>query len=116
VHSKDCLFCGIAARSVKADVVLENGELLAFRDIRPQAPTHVLIIPRKHVPTMNDVTAQDAPLVGKLLLAAQSIARSDGISERGYRLVFNCNRDAGQTVAHLHLHLLGGRSMSWPPG
>ncbi len=112
----DCLFCKIAARQVKAEVVRETEDLVAFRDIRPQAPTHVLVIPKRHVPTLNDLSEADAPLVGKMFLLAKEIARAEKIDQAGYRTVFNVNRDAGQTVFHIHLHVLGGRSMSWPPG
>lgn len=112
----DCLFCKIAARQVKAEVVRETEDLVAFRDIRPQAPTHVLVIPKRHVPTLNDLSEADAPLVGKMVLLAKEIARAEKIDQTGYRTVFNVNRDAGQTVFHIHLHVLGGRSMSWPPG
>jgi histidine triad (HIT) family protein len=89
---------------------------VAFRDIRPQAPTHVLVIPKRHLPTLNDLSEADAPLVGKMFLLAKEIARAEKIDQTGYRTVFNVNRDAGQTVFHIHLHVLGGRSMSWPPG
>jgi histidine triad (HIT) family protein len=112
----DCLFCRIAARQVKAEVVRETEDLVAFRDIRPQAPTHVLVIPKRHLPTLNDLSEADAPLVGKMFLLAKEIARAEKIDQTGYRTVFNVNRDAGQTVFHIHLHVLGGRSMSWPPG
>lgn len=112
----DCLFCKIAARQMKAEVVRETEDLVAFRDIRPQAPTHVLVIPKRHVPTLNDLSEADAPLAGKMVLLAKEIARAEKIDQTGYRTVFNVNRDAGQTVFHIHLHVLGGRSMSWPPG
>jgi len=112
----DCLFCKIAARQVKADVVRETEDLVAFRDIRPQAPTHVLVIPKRHVATLNDLSEADAPLVGKMFLLAKEIARAEKIDGPGWRTVFNVNRDAGQTVFHIHLHVLGGRPMAWPPG
>lgn len=112
----DCLFCKMAAREIQPDVVLETDDLLAFRDINPQAPTHILIVPKRHISTINDLSAEDAELVGKLYLAAKEIARQEGLSERGYRTLINCNAEAGQTVFHLHLHLLGGRAMGWPPG
>ncbi|HXG62449.1 MAG TPA: histidine triad nucleotide-binding protein [Planctomycetota bacterium] len=112
----DCLFCKIAARQVKADVVRETEDLVAFRDIRPQAPTHVLVIPKRHVATLNDLSEADAPLVGKMFLLAKEIARAEKIDGSGWRTVFNVNRDAGQTVFHIHLHVLGGRPMAWPPG
>lgn len=101
---------------IKPDMVHETGELIAFRDINPQAPTHILVVPRKHISTVNDLAAADAALVGRLVLAAQEIARLEGIDESGYRLVMNCNAGGGQSVFHIHLHLLGGRQMTWPPG
>ncbi|MFN3487326.1 MAG: histidine triad nucleotide-binding protein [Planctomycetota bacterium] len=112
----DCLFCKIAARQVKAEVVRETEDLVAFRDIRPQAPTHVLVVPKRHVSTLNELSEADAPLIGRMFLLAKEIARAERIDQTGYRTVFNVNRDAGQTVFHIHLHLLGGRTMSWPPG
>lgn len=112
----DCLFCKMAKGEIKPDMVLETDDLIAFRDINPQATTHVLIVPRKHISTTNDLTAADSELVGKLVLTAKQIADQEGIAESGYRLVMNCNAGAGQTVFHIHLHLLGGRHMSWPPG
>jgi len=111
-----CLFCKMVAGEIKPDIVHEDDEILAFRDIHPQAPTHILIIPKRHIATLNDLRPEDVALVGKLFLAAQRIAKQEGIAETGYRCLFNCNRDAGQEVFHLHLHLLGGRRMSWPPG
>ena len=118
---RTCLFCRIIAgeipsRSVSISSPGLAGELYAFEDINPQAPTHILIIPRRHIARVNDLTAADAELAGKLVLAAQAIAREWGLSERGFRLVFNTNQAAGQTVFHLHLHLLGGRNFTWPPG
>lgn len=110
------LFLKIIEREIPADIVYENEQVLAFRDIDPQAPTHVLIIPKKRIPTINDLASEDAALIGDLVLAARDIARQEGLSEDGYRLVFNCNRDGGQSVYHIHLHLLGGRRMTWPPG
>jgi histidine triad (HIT) family protein len=112
----DCLFCRIVAGEIKADKVYEDADTFAFRDINPQAPTHVLVVPRRHIATLNDLTEGDAELVGKLFLAAQRVARAAGIAEAGYRTVINCNADAGQSVWHLHLHVLGGRRMAWPPG
>lgn len=112
----DCIFCKIANKKLPAQILFENERVLAFRDIRPQAPTHILIIPRQHIPTVNDLDAADAPLVGELLRVAQELARAEGIDQSGYRLVLNCNRDSGQEVYHIHLHLLGGRAMRWPPG
>jgi len=111
-----CLFCKIANGDIKAEKVYENDEVLAFRDINPQAPVHVLIIPKKHIATINDIEPQDAGLIGKLYLAAKEVAMADKIAASGYRAVINCNADAGQEVFHIHLHVLGGRRMSWPPG
>jgi histidine triad (HIT) family protein len=110
----DCLFCRIVRREIPAKVVHEDEHTLAFRDIDPKAPTHVLVIPKSHVSTLNDAT--DAALVGRLLLAAKEIAAAEGIAESGYRTIVNCGAGAGQTVFHLHLHLLGGRHLGWPPG
>ncbi|MBT8083662.1 MAG: histidine triad nucleotide-binding protein [Woeseia sp.] len=112
----DCLFCRIAAGKLDADIVFQNDAVVAFRDINAQAPTHVLIIPRKHVATINDLDSADAPIVGALFLAAQDIAEAAGISDVGYRVVMNCNEGAGQSVFHIHLHMLGGRKLGWPPG
>jgi histidine triad (HIT) family protein len=112
----DTIFGLVARGELPADIVYQDDELVAFRDIGPQAPTHILIIPRKPIATLNDLTPEDAPLVGKLFLAAKRIAEQEGIAEDGYRVVINCNAGAGQTVFHLHLHLLGGRPMRWPPG
>ena len=112
----DCLFCKIAAGEIPADVVFESEDVVAFRDINPKAPTHVLIIPRKHVATINEMTSNDIDDVGKLFLAAGQIAKNEGIDADGYRVTMNCNEAAGQTVFHLHLHLMGGRRMNWPPG
>jgi histidine triad (HIT) family protein len=112
----DCLFCKMVSGQIKPNVVLETDDVLAFRDINPQAPTHVLVVPKRHIATLNDLAPADAELVGKLYLAASEVARRDGIAEGGYRTVMNCNSDAGQTVFHLHLHVLGGRRMNWPPG
>lgn len=112
----DCLFCKMASGEIKPDTVFENDDVLAFRDINPQAPTHVLIIPKKHIASINDIQAEEEVLVGKLYTTAQTIAKQEGFSEGGYRVVMNCGQDAGQTVFHIHLHLLGGRQLSWPPG
>jgi histidine triad (HIT) family protein len=112
----DCLFCRIARREIPASVVFENERLLAFNDINPQAPLHALVIPKQHVATLNDLTAEDAALVGDMVRAAAAIAREKGYAERGFRTVFNTNADAGQTVFHIHLHVLAGRGLSWPPG
>jgi len=112
----DTLFSKIAAGDIPADIVYQDEDVVAFRDIGPQAPTHVLVIPRKPIPTINDLEPGDAELVGKLFLAAKKIALDEGIAEAGYRTVINCNAAGGQSVYHLHLHLLGGRTMQWPPG
>ncbi len=112
----DCLFCKMVSGEIAPDKVYEDEEVLAFRDIDPQAPSHLLVIPKRHIATMNDLTAGDAALVGKLFGVAQQIAQQEGIAESGYRTVMNCNRDGGQAVFHIHLHLLGGRPLSWPPG
>jgi len=111
-----CLFCKILAREIPADIIYESETAIAFRDINPQAPTHVLIIPRNHIATINDIGAEDHEVVGSLYSAAREIARKEGFSDEGYRVVMNCNEAAGQTVFHLHLHLLGGRTLTWPPG
>ncbi len=116
MSSADCLFCKILAGDVPAELVYESDEAIAFRDISPRAPTHVLIIPRQHIETINDLGPGDAALIGKLFLVAQQLAKDEGISDNGYRVVMNCNADAGQTVFHLHLHMLGGRQLNWPPG
>lgn len=112
----DDLFLKIIAREIPADIVFENEDVLAFRDLNPQAPLHILIIPKIRIPTINDMQPQDAELFGKLFLAAQEIAKEQGVAENGYRVVMNCNSAAGQTVFHVHLHLLGGRAFEWPPG
>jgi len=112
----DCLFCKMVSGEITPDTVYEDDDVLAFRDINPQAPLHVLVIPKQHVSTLNDLDADHAGLVGKMMLAAASIAQQEGVAEKGYRTVINCNADAGQTVFHIHLHLLGGRPMHWPPG
>lgn len=112
----DCLFCKFVNGEIKPDVVFETDDVLAFRDINPQAPTHVLIIPKKHISTINHIGLEDEFLIGKLYSAAQRIASAEGFSESGYRVVMNCGEDAGQTVFHIHLHLLGGRQLGWPPG
>ena len=112
----DCLFCKMVSGEILPDVVFEDDEVLAFRDVNPQAPMHVLVIPKVHIPTVNDLTPEYAGLVGKMYLAAQQIAAGEGVAEPGYRMVMNCNAEAGQSVYHIHLHVLGGRPMSWPPG
>jgi len=112
----DCLFCRLVAGEIPATIVRQNDHLVAFKDITPQAPTHVLVVPRRHIASLNDLSAEDDALVGEMVRMAASIAKENGHADRGYRTVFNCNADAGQTVFHLHLHLLGGRKMAWPPG
>ena len=116
MSDSDCLCCKILAGEIPADIIFESESEIAFRDINPQAPTHVLIIPRQHVATINDIEPQHEELVGSLFSAAKAIAAAEGLSEDGYRVVMNCNEAAGQTVFHLHLHLLGGRALTWPPG
>ena len=113
---EDCLFCKIAAKEIPSDTVYEDDQVVAFDDINPAAPVHVLVIPREHIATLNDVEEGHASLVGHMHVVAKALAAEKGLSERGYRLVFNCGADANQTVFHIHLHLLGGRAMSWPPG
>ncbi len=112
----NCLFCRIASRQVKADIVGEEEGLLAFKDSHPQAPTHLLVIPTEHFPTLADVTPAQTQLLGSAIQFANRLARQYQLSESGYRVVFNCGSGAGQSVFHLHLHLLGGRPMRWPPG
>jgi histidine triad (HIT) family protein len=112
----DCLFCKIVNREIPGSIVFEDERLLAFNDINPQAPTHILIVPKRHIASLNDLTAEDDQVIGELVRRAAVLAAERGISAGGFRTVFNTNRDAGQTVFHVHLHLLGGRSMQWPPG
>lgn len=111
-----CLFCKIAAGEIPASKVYEDERLLAFNDINPQAPMHVLVIPKRHIATLNDLAAGDDALVGAMVRTAAAIAKEKGYDGPGYRTVFNCNAQAGQTVFHVHLHVLGGRTMTWPPG
>lgn len=112
----DCLFCKMVAGDIQPDIVFEDDEVLAFRDLNPQAPLHVLVIPKAHIATTNDLTPDTAAVVGRMYLAAKQIAADEGVAGPGYRMVMNCNAGAGQSVYHIHLHLLGGRSMGWPPG
>jgi histidine triad (HIT) family protein len=114
--SSTCLFCKIIKREIPSSIVYEDEGVLAFNDINPQAPTHVLVIPKRHIESLNDVEPGDDRIVGELTRRAAAIARDRGLSARGFRTVINTNRDGGQTVFHLHVHLLGGRSMEWPPG
>jgi len=110
------IFSKIISGEIPADIVYQDQQVLAFRDIAPQAPTHILIIPIEEIATTNDLTEQHEPLIGHMMVVAAQIARQQGVADGGYRLVMNCNRDGGQEVYHLHLHLLAGRKMSWPPG
>jgi histidine triad (HIT) family protein len=112
----DCLFCKILSGEIPAELVYESDTAVAFRDINPHAPTHVLVIPRKHISTINDIGEDDQAMIGSLFTAAKKIAEQEGIAEDGYRVVMNCNEGAGQSVFHIHLHMLGGRPMGWPPG
>ncbi|MGD0093345.1 MAG: HIT domain-containing protein [Planctomycetota bacterium] len=112
----DCIFCKIGAREIQAMVIYEDAELIGFRDINPQAPVHVLLIPKRHCASLDDCGPPESGLLGRLLLAAKQIARQEKLSDRGYRLVLNVGDEAGQVVKHLHMHLIGGREMKWPPG
>ncbi|HAT1884151.1 TPA: histidine triad nucleotide-binding protein [Legionella pneumophila] len=112
----NCLFCKIVQGEIPATIVFEDKNIMAFRDIRPQAPTHLLIIPKRHIATINDVNDDDSELLANILIRAKKLARAEGLNEMGYRLVFNVNSGGGQEVYHIHLHLLGGRQMTWPPG
>lgn len=112
----DCLFCKIIRREIDSKIVYEDESVLAFRDIAPQAPTHILIVPKKHIATVNDLEEEHDALIGKMFRAAKSLAAQEGIAQSGYRCVINCMSGAGQSVWHIHLHLLGGRTMTWPPG
>ena len=114
--SKDCLFCGIEKGEIPSEFIYEDEYCVAFNDISPQAPTHVLIIPRQHIASLDASKTDDAEILGRLLLAAAAIAREKGFAENGYRTVINTNEDGGQTVFHLHVHLLGGRKFIFPPG
>jgi histidine triad (HIT) family protein len=112
----DCLFCKIAHREIPSAIVYEDQRVVAFKDINPQAPTHLLVIPKRHIASLNEISVEDDQLLGELVRRAAAIAKDLGLAAGGFRTVFNTNRDAGQTVFHVHLHLLGGRSMHWPPG
>jgi histidine triad (HIT) family protein len=111
-----CLFCKIISEEIPSTKIFEDEYVIAFRDIQPQAPTHCLIIPRKHISTINDLSAEDTPLIGHMVQTAKKLAAEENLAENGYRLVMNVNDHGGQTVHHIHLHLLGGRRMTWPPG
>lgn len=111
-----CIFCKIARKEIPAKILFESARIVAFEDLKPQAPFHVLIIPKRHIARVSDIQKQDAVLIGELFLAAKDIAGNNGIESSGYRLVANCNKDAGQEVFHIHLHLMGGRKFTWPPG
>ena len=111
-----CLFCKIVAREIPGTIVAEDEHAVAFRDINPGAPTHVLVVPRKHFQNLNDAAAEDAELIGRVLLMARDVAKKEGLEEKGYRIAINNGAGVGQSVFHLHVHLLGGRAMSWPPG
>jgi histidine triad (HIT) family protein len=112
----DCLFCKIIEKQIPASIVYEDGRVVAFNDIDPQAPAHVLVVPREHIATTLDIADEHRELIGHMFQVAASIARERGIAERGFRAVMNCNAEAGQSVFHIHLHVLGGRPMDWPPG
>lgn len=113
--NKPCLFCEIVAGRIDADIVYQDDQVTAFHDIHPQAPVHVLVIPNRHIPTMLDIEPEDAPLIGHMHVTAKHLAHELGIADNGYRSIFNCGTAAGQTVWHIHLHIMGGRSMGWPP-
>jgi histidine triad (HIT) family protein len=112
----DCLFCRIIAGEIPGNIVYSDDRLVAFKDINPQAPMHVLIVPRRHIASVNDLTPGDDGIVGEMVRRAAALAAENGVADRGYRTVFNCNAEAGQTVFHIHLHVLGGRRLGWPPG
>ncbi len=113
---ENCLFCKIVTKEISANIIYEDEQVMIFDDVRPQAPHHKLVIPKKHIATLNDLEEADISLAGHLLYTAQRLAKHLGTAETGYRVVMNCNKDAGQEVYHIHLHLLGGRNFSWPPG
>lgn len=112
----DCLFCKVVSGEIPGKIVYQDDRLVAFRDINPQAPMHVLIVPRRHIASLNELQAGDDALVGEMIRRAAALAKQDGYAERGYRTVLNCGAEAGQSVFHIHLHVLGGRGMAWPPG
>ena len=110
------IFSKIINKEIHADILFENDKILAFRDTSPQAPVHFLVIPKKEITTINNINEEDKSLIGELFIVAKKIAKKEGISEKGYRTIFNCNEHGGQTVYHIHLHVLGGRRLEWPPG
>jgi histidine triad (HIT) family protein len=112
----ECIFCRIVAKDLPGEIVHEDDAIVAFRDISPQAPTHIVLVPRKHIPSTNELVAEDDHIMGRLLRVAAELAEKEQIDQRGYRLVLNCGAEAGQSVDHIHLHLLGGRGLTWPPG
>lgn len=112
---EDCIFCKIAKKEIKSEIVYEDEEIVAFKDVNPQAPVHILVIPKKHIPTIDEIGSQDFLLIGKLVDVGRKLANQFNL-KNGYRLIFNCKQDAGQAVFHIHLHLLGGRRFHWPPG
>ncbi len=112
----DCLFCKLVNKEIPTEIVFESDTIFAFKDIEPQAPLHILIIPKKHISTLNDLTTEDSALISEMVLTATKIAGELKIDEAGYRILFNCNDEGGQDIYHIHLHLLGGRKMTWPPG
>lgn len=112
----NCIFCMIASGEIKSSKVYEDDEITAFKDITPQAPVHVVIIPKKHITSLNEINADDSALIGNLFMKIKDIAKLTGLDEKGYRIVSNCGEDGGQTVGHIHFHLLGGRALKWPPG
>lgn len=112
----DCIFCKIAQKQIKANIAFENDRVIAFHDLFPQAPTHILIIPKQHYTTLNDVPVEEGAILGELMTTAAQLAKELDVAESGYRVVMNCNADGGQSVYHIHLHLLAGRRLNWPPG
>jgi histidine triad (HIT) family protein len=114
--NQDCIFCRIIEGSAKAQIVYQDDALVVFKDIRPKAPVHLLLVPRKHIPTLLDLELGDENLMGRIFHAAASVAREQGLEEKGFRVVVNCGAQAGQTVFHIHFHLMGGRTLTWPPG
>jgi len=116
MRAENCLFCKIINREIPADIVYEDDDVLCFKDINPQAPVHLLVIPKKHIPTMNDISEEDIALMGRMTGKLQKIAEQEGFAEKGYRTVINTNRSAGQVVWHIHYHVLAGKGFGWPPG